>query len=894
MATRKPASKRPSPRAKAPARPRATASSRQPAAPKAYSAQQGSFWTAVAAVWMFFAHLFGGASRALSPDRMERDERRDGIPFLLFLLAVAGIVTLWFLGKEPAAQTLNSFTFGLLFGQLSYFLPVLMLVFAVYLARNPSSIRDNSRIGFGLLLLQISISGFLHAFSVQPEPSQGVEKLAQAGGLFGWVIAMPLIGVITIWGAVPVLAIVTFASLLIMTKTAPSRIGERLHELWVYLFGEAAPQVITPPEDDIDDAFDGTKVPWWRAGKNPKAPFESAATRDADVVPAFEGDGDEFDSLFGDTQVVSNPTSSVFVAPAAVPAAADEPLTLPIVIPEQPAATPASAGATPATAKPKRVYTMPALNILSAGTPPKAKSEANERVVTEITAVFKEFGVDAKVVGFSRGPTVTRYEVELAPGVKVEAVTRLSSNISYAVASNEVRILAPIPGKSLIGIEIPNTDREIVSLGDVLRSSAAAASHHPLTIGIGKDVEGGFVVANLAKMPHLLVAGATGAGKSSFVNSMIVSLLMRAKPAEVRLVLIDPKRVELAAYQGIPHLITPIVTNPKKAAEVLAWVVKEMDMRYDDLARFGFKHIDDFNRAVVAGQVKVPEGSNRVLQPYPYLLVVVDELADLMIVAPRDVEDSIVRITQLARASGIHLVLATQRPSVDVVTGLIKANVPSRLAFSVSSLTDSRVILDQPGAEKLIGQGDAIFSPMGTNRPMRVQGAWIAEDELHRVVDHVKAQMQPEYRADVEEVATARVVDADIGDDLEILLQAAELIINSQFGSTSSLQRKLRVGFAKAGRLMDLLESRGIVGPTEGAKAREVLVRPEDLPTVLAQLRGEPGVKPTPAVLAAAEAIDESQTGHMAAGEFADFIPRANEDDDEDGEDAWFLTGRQE
>ena len=840
---------------------------------------------------MFFAHLFGGASRALSPDRIEREDRRDGIPFFLFLLAVAGIVTLWFFGKQETAQQFNAFTFGLLFGQLSYFLPVLMLVFAVYLARNPSSVKDNSRIGFGLLLLQISISGFLHAFSAQPDPSDGIDKLAQAGGLLGWVIAMPLIGSITIWGAVPVLAIVSLGSLLIMTKTAPSRIGERLRELWVYLFGEAAPQVITPTEDEVDDAFDGTKVPWWRSGKNPKSPFDSATTRDADVAPAFEGDGDEFDSLFGDTQLVDHATSATGAVPAPQPVSHDEPLTLPIVIPEQPVANPA-AGATTA-AKPKRTYTMPALSILSPGTPPKAKSEANERVVTEITAVFKEFGVDAKVVGFSRGPTVTRYEVELAPGVKVEAVTRLSSNISYAVASNEVRILAPIPGKSLIGIEIPNTDREIVSLGDVLRSSAAAASQHPLTIGIGKDVEGGFVVANLAKMPHLLVAGATGAGKSSFVNSMIVSLLMRAKPAEVRLVLIDPKRVELAAYQGIPHLITPIVTNPKKAAEVLAWVVKEMDMRYDDLARFGFKHIDDFNRAVVAGQVKVPEGSNRVLQPYPYLLVVVDELADLMIVAPRDVEDSIVRITQLARASGIHLVLATQRPSVDVVTGLIKANVPSRLAFSVSSLTDSRVILDQPGAEKLIGQGDAIFSPMGTNRPMRVQGAWIAEDELHRVVDHVKAQMQPEYRTDVEEVATSKVVDADIGDDLEILLQAAELIINSQFGSTSSLQRKLRVGFAKAGRLMDLLESRGIVGPTEGAKAREVLVKPEDLPTVLAQLRGEPGVKPTPAVIQAAEAIDESQTGHMAAGEFSDFIPRAN-DDDEDGEDAWFLTGRQE
>ncbi|MFM5904765.1 MAG: DNA translocase FtsK 4TM domain-containing protein [Micrococcales bacterium] len=895
MATRKPASKRPAPRAKAPARPR-VAANRQPSTPKSYNAEQGSFWKAVAATWMFFAHLFGGASRALSPDRIDRQDRRDGIPFFLFLLSVAGIITLWFFGKQATAQQLNSFTFGLLFGQLSYFLPVLMLVFAVYLARNPSSVKDNSRIGFGLLLLQISISGFLHAFSAQPNPSDGIEKLSQAGGLFGWVIAMPLIGSITIWGAVPVLALVSFGSLLIMTKTAPSRIGERLHELWVYLFGEAAPQVITPSQDEVDDAFDGTKVPWWRSGKNPKAPFESATTRDSDIAPAFEGDGDEFDSLFGDTQAVDRASSATVAVPPHQTSIPDEPLTLPIVIPEQPVGGSSASGAAQVStgSKPKRTYSMPALSILSPGTPPKAKSEANERVVTEITAVFKEFGVDAKVVGFSRGPTVTRYEVELAPGVKVEAVTRLSSNISYAVASNEVRILAPIPGKSLIGIEIPNTDREIVSLGDVLRSSAAAASQHPLTIGIGKDVEGGFVVANLAKMPHLLVAGATGAGKSSFVNSMIVSLLMRAKPAEVRLVLIDPKRVELAAYQGIPHLITPIVTNPKKAAEVLAWVVKEMDMRYDDLARFGFKHIDDFNRAVVAGQVKVPEGSNRVLQPYPYLLVVVDELADLMIVAPRDVEDSIVRITQLARASGIHLVLATQRPSVDVVTGLIKANVPSRLAFSVSSLTDSRVILDQPGAEKLIGQGDAIFSPMGTNRPMRVQGAWIAEDELHRVVDHVKAQMQPEYRTDVEEVATAKVVDADIGDDLEILLQAAELIINSQFGSTSSLQRKLRVGFAKAGRLMDLLESRGIVGPTEGAKAREVLVKPEELPMVLAQLRGEPGVKPTPAVMQAAEAIDDSQAGHMAAGDFSDFIPRATDSDDDDGEDAWFLTGRQE
>ena len=762
------------------------------------------FWGSLGSFYMLLAHGMGSLIRAFSTEKLADSDRRDGAPFLLFLLSVLGAVFAWFLIDVDLAQQVHNLSFGLLFGAVARVFPVLLLIYSIYLFRSPASIKDSSRFAAGFWLFLATVSGFFHIFGGRPQPaivtSGGAEEFASAGGLFGWLTGEPAVAVLTVYGAVPVLIVLLLVSVLVMTKTAPNKILTRFGDFYEFLFG-------TRPERKQKPAGD-----WWQKEKESAEAFENPVLIEN---PAIESEPES--DFLPDVAMEDLPTE-------------------PIGIPEQIEQEPEFLSEKIVSTGP---YQLPSMSILEAGTPVKASSDHNQRSADSINAVFKEFGVQARVSGFTRGPTVTTYEVELGTGVKVEAVTRLTNNISYAVASSEVRILAPIPGKSAIGIEIPNADRETVTLGDVLKSKNATQSKHPLTIGVGKDAEGGFVIANLSKMPHLLVAGATGAGKSSFINSMITSVLMRATPSEVRMVLVDPKRVELSIYQGVPHLVTPIITNPKKAAEALQWVVREMDSRYDDLAQFGFKHIDDFNRAVANDELKLPEGSKRELQPYPYLLVVVDELADLMIVAPRDVEDAIVRITQLARASGIHLVLATQRPSVDVVTGLIKANVPSRMAFSVSSVTDSRVILDGPGAEKLVGQGDALFNPMGSNRSIRVQGSWISEDEVEKVVNHVKSQMEPSYRNDVLQSQSSAVVDSEIGDDLELVLKACELIVNSQFGSTSMLQRKLRVGFAKAGRLMDLLESYRVVGPSEGSKAREVLVKPDDLPQALARLRGE-------------------------------------------------------
>jgi S-DNA-T family DNA segregation ATPase FtsK/SpoIIIE len=831
MPARTTTSRRPAGKASARGRSGSTASRKRPPARRAPARkpparqQSHGLWGVVSGAWGLLARGAGGLARSVAkPEEAEPlapEHRRDGVGLAVLGLAIVLGAAVWSDGIGPVGRGIADGVRWVV-GSLVMVLPIVLFLAAVRLLRRGPRPEARGRLAIGWLFTIASVLGIAQVLGTGAQPQKGVPG---AGGLVGWAVGTPLTAGLGPIVTVVLLALMTFFGVLVITATPVHQIPERLRELGDRLLGREAYEDDEYDEYDDDDVEEEPeKRGRFRRGKQPV---------DEDTMATGPVDLGAFDAA-ADATLTTDPEHTELRPPVPRPPVVDRtapPEDLPPVTePEQLSIQPVEGD-----------YVLPSVTMLRPGTPPRARSKANDVAIEAITGVLEQFNIDAAVTGFTRGPTVTRYEVELGQGVKVEKITQLTRNMAYAVANDNIRILAPIPGKSAVGIEVPNTDRETVSLGDVLRSQAAKVDPHPMLVGLGKDIEGGFVCANLAKMPHLLVAGATGAGKSSCVNSILTSLLLRARPDQLRLILVDPKMVELTPYDGIPHLITPIITDPKKAATALAWLVEEMEQRYQDMRASGVRHIDDFNKKVERGEITVPPGSERVYREYPYILAVVDELADLMMVAPRDVEDYIVRITQKARAAGIHLILATQRPSVDVVTGLIKANVPSRLAFSTSSLTDSRVILDQPGAEKLIGMGDALFLPIGAGKPMRVQGAFVSDKEIEAVVEFTKRQAEPEYR---EEVFSAggggekKEIDEDIGGDLDLLVQAVELIVTSQFGSTSMLQRKLRVGFAKAGRLMDLMESRGIVGPSEGSKARDVLIKPDELESVLFTLRG--------------------------------------------------------
>ncbi|MGH8960608.1 MAG: DNA translocase FtsK 4TM domain-containing protein [Jatrophihabitantaceae bacterium] len=759
---------------------------------------------AIAATWRAFAALLGSLARAVGRNaatarELDAAHRRDGAALGVLAFGLISVMAIWFSAAGPIGRALTA-ACRFVGGNGAVLLPIVLIAAGAHMLRQAPEPGSRGRVVVGSTAVAISVLGLLDLWAGSPHSAHGH---AHAGGVLGALAAQPLSSGLSAGIAVPLLLLVGAFGILVVTATPISALAGYVREL---VTGRVKGAVEQDVEDDVDPA------PRRRRGRK----VADADTDTADLSALAESP-----ELVGEV-----------AAAGPKPRKPRKPRVIEEDLPpiSQPMQLELSNGA--------GMYTLPSLKDLAQGPAHLEHTRANDEVIAALTQVFAEFDVDCAVTGFNRGPTVTRYEVELGPGVKVERITNLTRNIAYAVKSADVRILSPIPGKSGVGVEIPNADPEIVMLGDVLRSPVAQRDHHPMLVALGKDVEGGFVVANLTKMPHLLVAGATGAGKSSCINTLILSVLTRATPDQVRMVLIDPKRVEFAGYQGIPHLVTPVITNPKKAADALQWVVREMDMRYEDMEHSGVRHIDDFNKKVVSGELVAPPGSERIYSAYPYLLVIIDELADLMMVAPRDVEDAVVRITQLARAAGIHLVIATQRPSVDVVTGLIKANVPSRLGFKTSSVTDSRVILDQPGSEKLLGKGDALFLPMGASKPARMQGAYVTDAEIRSIVDHCKSQLQPSYREDVTApAAVKKEIDEDIGDDLDLFLSAVELVVSTQFGSTSMLQRKLRVGFAKAGRLMDLMESRSIVGPSEGSKAREVLVRPDELAGLLYTLR---------------------------------------------------------
>ena len=677
-----------------------------------------------------------------------------------------------------------------------FFVPIALVGIGVALIGKGRSLhRVRLTVGWGLL--SVAILGLLHVVRGPNKIMAHFDTLGRAGGWIGALIAEPLRSLIASGGAIVVLVAAGIGGTLLLT-------------------GGSVRSLATNTKRGV--GFVAVPI-----GRKARAAFGNMSTLKSDrersgEIPTphlYDAERDEA----GDE-----------APPKARKAKVQRPLPPPFTDPGLLEQTELDLGPSAQRGQ----WTLPPANVLqrsSQHTINKAEVEARGRTLIES---LDSHGVDTKLLGQTVGPTVTRYELELGPGVKVARVTSLNRDIAYAMAATDVRILAPIPGRTAIGVEVPNHSRQLVSLGDVMASAEAKTATHPLDVAVGKDIAGRSVFLNLATTPHLLIAGTTGAGKSSCLNCIITSILMRCSPEQVRMILIDPKQVEMGQFGRLPHLLTQPVTNPKKAANALGWAVKEMERRYDVLFEFGFRDITGYNAAFDRGELQAEPGSDSIYERLPYIVVIVDELNDLMMVAARDVEECITRIAQKARAVGVHLIVATQRPSVNVITGVIKANIPARVAFAVNSLTDSRVILDQPGAEKLVGRGDMLLLPGNSNVSQRIQGSFVSEEEIRKVVAHWRRQApNVEYVAGVEGDDEGGGVSfftgGDDGDEDETLLrQAMELVVRSQLGSTSMLQRKLKVGFARAGRLMDLLEQSGVVGPSEGSKARAVLMTVEE------------------------------------------------------------------
>jgi DNA segregation ATPase FtsK/SpoIIIE, S-DNA-T family len=776
----------------------------------------------------------GGEPRGLARlGRAFRDhlghQRRDLGGIALILVGVLAGLGTYADAAGPVGYFLQAIALGL-FGLVGYALPVVLAWFGLLVVVGRPS-PEIGRIAVGSAVLLTGVLGGLHLLAGAPDPADGVRGMWLAGGLLGWSVATPLAWALSIWGATAVLVAALLLGLLVVTKTPFSTVVHTLRSL-VTRSPATEPTASRTPNDDGDGTevepdrtalLPGTRVRATIAGKATQPPLDPALAAEGGHRTADPTADDDHGREAGRVPDPPVERARIPAEPSKRKAAK--------VSPVQDWAD----------------YQLPSLDLLAAG---RAMGKESTRTIEAQTAAlqetFDQFGIDATVARWSRGPTVTRFEIELGPGVQVKKVANMGDDIAYALAAPDVRIVAPIPGKSAIGVEVPNRQRDLITLGDILRSPEAQRDPHPLTVAIGVDIAGSPAVVNLATMPHLLVSGATGSGKSVTLNGMIQSIIMRARPDQVRMILIDPKRVELNAYEGAPHLLSPVVTDPRRAADAVQWCVKEMEQRYELLAQLGYRNIDGYNDAIAAGEVSPrpgplgDDGMPTELQSkaLPYILLVIDELADLMLVAPRDVEDAICRIAQMARAVGIHMIIATQRPSVDVITGLIKANIPSRLALAVASQTDSRTIIDMNGAEKLVGKGDMLFLPASQGKPSRLQGCWVTEREITTAVAFCKAQREPQFEeAVVKEGDAAERADAarsgDDGSDEALLRKAAEQVVVSGLGSTSMLQRKLRIGFARAGRLMDELEELGVVGANEGSKAREVLWSPEELDDAL-------------------------------------------------------------